>query len=182
MLLSGCGDPHSERARYRIHSGCGRNRSFGESSAYPRWSETVKQCFCPGAVIHTRSVLGIVNFSGTLRWVDITVLIKIFQSPDDIARPRGRVFDADHPLTYIGRGVFVGIGWSASYIYTGMRRRVPQGRGWVNNARTPSRMVSTGGPRISEWGKFGRRLIRRFTVMVLPPLRLPTESISMPSR
>ena len=105
-----CADhPHSERARYRIHFGCRRNWSFGESSAYPRWSETVKQCFCPGAVIHTRSVLGIVNFSGTLRWVDITVLIKIFQSPDDIARPRVRVFDADHPRAYIRRGVFVGI-------------------------------------------------------------------------
>ena len=98
------------RVPYRIHSGGGRNCSFGESSAYPRWSETVKQCFCPGAVIHTRSVLGIVNFSGTLRWVDITVLIKIFQSPDDIARPRGKVFDDDHPLAYITRGEFVGIG------------------------------------------------------------------------
>ena len=97
------------RVPYRIHSGGGRNCSFGESSAYPRWSETVKQCFCPGAVIHTRSVPGIVNFSGTLRWVDITVLIKIFLRPDDIARPRRREFDDDHALAYIGRGGLVRI-------------------------------------------------------------------------
>ena len=70
----------------------------------------MRRCFCPGAVIHARSVLGIVNFSRTVRWVDITVLMKIFLSPDDIARPRGRVFDDDHPLAYIRRGVFVGIG------------------------------------------------------------------------
>ena len=70
----------------------------------------MRLCFCPGAVIHTRRVLGIVNFSRTVRWVDITVLMKIFLSPDDIARPRVRVFDDDHPLAYIRRGVFVGIG------------------------------------------------------------------------
>ena len=70
----------------------------------------MRRCFCSGAVIHNRSVLDIVNFRGTVRWVDITVLIKIFQSPDDIARPRGKVFDDDHPLAYITRGEFVGIG------------------------------------------------------------------------
>ena len=76
----------------------------------------MRRCFCPGAVIHTQRVLGILNFSRTVRWVDITVLMKIFLSPDDIARPRGRVFDDDHPLAYISDGGVVGIGWSASWV------------------------------------------------------------------
>ena len=64
----------------------------------------MKQCFCPGAVIHTRSVLGIVNFSRTVRWVDITVLIKIFLRPDDIAPLRRKEVDDDQQLAYIGGG------------------------------------------------------------------------------
>ena len=73
----------------------------------PRYRDTLT-VYTPGADGVGPSGIG--NSSRTVRWVDITVLMKIFLSPDDIARPRGRVFDDDHPLAYIRRGVFVGIG------------------------------------------------------------------------
>ena len=75
---------------------------------------------------------GIVNFSRTVRWVDITVLIKIFLRPDDIARPRRREFDDDHPLAYIGGGglgnALLRRGWSASG-YASYCDRRPSGTG-----------------------------------------------------
>ena len=83
---------------------------------------------------------GIVNFSRTVRWVDITVLMKIFLSPDDIARPRGKVFDDDHPLAYVGRGVFVGIGLIAPWVphrFGGTRMRERSGVLRINQGGVP---------------------------------------------
>ena len=75
---------------------------------------------------------GIGNSSRMVRWVDIAVLIKKILRPDDITRPRRRVFDDDHPLAYIGGGglgnALLRCGWSASGIAP-HRDRKPSGIG-----------------------------------------------------
>ena len=68
-------------------------------------TETIgyRQLMCESRTAYTPGADGVIpsgigNSSRTVRWVDIAVLIKKFLSNNDIACPRRRVFDDDHPL------------------------------------------------------------------------------------